>query len=125
MPLVSLSTNAKFDSEDAKRAFVSEFSKFSAKTIGKDEKHFNIDVHFNPYLTYGGTFEPAFMLKIISLDNVNPTNSRKWSKEFSTFFEEKLGVPNDRGLMGFTDPGPTFVGTRGTTAEALREATSA
>ncbi|KAF8558513.1 Tautomerase/MIF [Imleria badia] len=122
MPLISLSTNAKFDSEDAKKTFVSEFSKFCAQTVGKEEKHFNIDVHFNPYLTFGGTFEPAIMLKINSLDNVNPINSRAWAKAFSAFFEAKLGVPNDRGLMAFSDPGPAFIGWRGTTVEALREA---
>ncbi|KAI9569012.1 Tautomerase/MIF superfamily [Boletus coccyginus] len=124
MPLISLSTNAKFDSEDAKKAFVSDFSKFCATTVGKEEKYFNIDVHFNPYLTFGGTFELAIMLKIVSLDNVNPTNSKVWAKEFSTFFEKKLGVPNDRGLMAFQDPGPAYIGWRGTTVGALREAST-
>jgi len=124
MPLVSLGTNAKFDSEDAKKSFVSDFSKFCAKTIGKEEKYFNIDVNFNPYLVFGGTYEPAITLNIISLDNVNPTNSKVWAKEFFAFFEAKLGVPNDRGLMAFTDPGPAYIGSRGTTVEALREASA-
>jgi phenylpyruvate tautomerase len=122
MPLISLSTSAKLDSEDAKKTFVSDFSKFCAKTIGKEERAFNIEVNFNPYVLFGGTYEPAIMLKIISLDNVNPTNSKVWAKEFSTFFETKLGVPNDRGLMAFTDPGPAYIGSKGTTVEALREA---
>ncbi|KAH0830348.1 hypothetical protein J3R83DRAFT_1740 [Lanmaoa asiatica] len=93
-----LHTN-QFDSEGAKKAFVSDFSKFCAKTVGKEEKYFNVEVSFNPYLMFGGTFEPAIMLKIMSLDNTNPTNSQVWAREFSAYFEEKLGVPNDRGLM--------------------------
>ncbi|EGN96260.1 hypothetical protein SERLA73DRAFT_185910 [Serpula lacrymans var. lacrymans S7.3] len=119
MPLVTLTTNVKFDSEEATKAFISEFSKFCATTIDKPEKAFTVNFIYNPYLTIAGTFDPAIMLNVLSLYNTNPTNVRKWSKAFADYFEEKLGVTSDRGYMAFQDPGPAFVGTRGSTIEVL------
>ncbi|KIK99727.1 hypothetical protein PAXRUDRAFT_822408 [Paxillus rubicundulus Ve08.2h10] len=124
MPLISLTTNVKFASDEATKAFVTDLSKFSAKTIGKDEKLFSVDLSHNPYLAFAGTFEPAFMLSITVLDNVNPTNSQSWSKAFSDYFEEKLGTPSDRGYIAFLDPGEDFIGMMGSTVGALRAAAS-
>ncbi|KAJ8591851.1 Tautomerase/MIF [Rhizopogon salebrosus TDB-379] len=113
MPLITLTTNVKFDSEEATKAFVLEFSKY-------------LDVNFtyNPYLAFGGTFDPALMLTTMSLFNRSPENAQVWSKAFSEFFQEKLGVPSDRGLMVFLDPGAEFSALNGTTiAEMLRATT--
>ncbi|OAX37181.1 Tautomerase/MIF [Rhizopogon vinicolor AM-OR11-026] len=124
MPLITLTTNVKFDSEEATKAFVREFSKFCATTIGKDEKVFNVNFLYNPYLAFGGTFDPALMLNVASLFNVNAENAIVWTKAFTEFFEEKLGVPSDREQFAFSDPGAEFLGTKGTTvAESLRAAT--
>ncbi|OJA19378.1 hypothetical protein AZE42_13775, partial [Rhizopogon vesiculosus] len=47
-----------------------------------------------------------------------------WTKAFTEFFQEKLGVPSDREHFAFSDPGAEFIGTKGTTvAESLRAAT--
>ncbi|KAF9228707.1 Tautomerase/MIF [Gyrodon lividus] len=124
MPLISLTTNVKFESEEATKAFVTDFSKFCAKTIGKDEKLFSVNFTYNAYLTFAGTFEPAIMLSTTSLYNTNPSNSQLWAKAFADYFEEKLGVPSDRGYMAFLDPGPAFIGTRGSSVEALFAAAS-
>jgi hypothetical protein len=35
----------------------------------------------------------------ISLDNLNDEANEKYSKAFFSFFEEKLGVPGERGYM--------------------------
>ncbi|KAH7928204.1 Tautomerase/MIF [Leucogyrophana mollusca] len=119
MPLLTLITNVKLD--DAKiKPFVSEFSKKASEIIGKPEVEFSIDFHYNPNLAFSGTFEPAVRLHVISLWNTNPENAKKWSKEFSEFFLESLGVSSDRGHMAFTDPGDAFLGFKGTTVAALR-----
>ncbi|KAH7914051.1 Tautomerase/MIF superfamily [Hygrophoropsis aurantiaca] len=122
MPLITLTTNVKLGSEDATKAFVLKFSKFCAQTLEKPESAFSINVIYNPYLTFAGTFDPAIMLQIMSLYNTNAENSKVWSKALSEFFQEQLGVPSDRGYMAFLDPGPAFIGSRGSTIEALRAA---
>ena len=38
-----------------------------AETTGEEEKAFNIEVNFNPYVLFGGTYEPAIMLKIVCI----------------------------------------------------------
>ncbi|KAF9234039.1 Tautomerase/MIF superfamily [Melanogaster broomeanus] len=120
MPLLSLTTNVKFASEDATKAFVSDFSKFAATVIGKDEAFFSVNFSYNPYLTFAGTFDPAIMLSVTSLFNTNAANAQLWSKAFADYFQEKLGVPSERGYIAFLDPGPEFIGARGTTVAALR-----
>jgi len=62
----------------------------------------------------------------MSLDNTNPENSIVWTKAFSDFFQEKLGIPHERAIMcvsyqisevarfilfrAFMDLGPDFIG---------------
>ncbi|OJA19864.1 hypothetical protein AZE42_13547 [Rhizopogon vesiculosus] len=121
MPVITLTTNVKFDSAEATKAFVREFSKFCEMTIRKDLKYLNVNFLYNPYLTFGDTFDPALTLNVMSLFNINAENAIVWSKAFSEFFQEKLGVPSDRGYMAFLDPGAEFIGFRGTTiAEGIR-----
>ena len=40
---------------------------FCAQMIDKEEEYLNVGVAFDPYLLFGGTFEPAVMLKIVSI----------------------------------------------------------
>ncbi|KAH7890026.1 Tautomerase/MIF superfamily [Phlebopus sp. FC_14] len=119
MPSVTLITNVKLASDEATKAFVLELSKFCAKTIGKDEKGFHVNFQYNPFLAYGGTFEPAVALTTASLFNTNAENAKIWSKAFSEFFQERIGVPKDRGYMSFVDPDPALLGMRGTTAAEI------
>ncbi|EGN96263.1 hypothetical protein SERLA73DRAFT_141568 [Serpula lacrymans var. lacrymans S7.3] len=118
MPLITLSTNVQLGVVETK-SFVLDFSKFCSETIGKPEAEFSVDFTYNPYLTFGGTFEPAIRLNVISLWNTNPSNAEKWSRAFFKFFEAKLGVPINRGHMAFTDPGDAYIGYNGTTVAAL------
>ncbi|OAX39171.1 hypothetical protein K503DRAFT_690177, partial [Rhizopogon vinicolor AM-OR11-026] len=83
---------------------------FCETTTRKDLKYFNVNFLYNPYLTFGGTFDPALMLNVMSLFNVNVENAVVWSKAFAEFFQEKLGAPSDRGYMAFHDPGAEFIG---------------
>lgn len=45
-----------------------------------------------------------------SLDNINPKANEKYSKAFFDFFQEKLGVPANRGYITFSDPGRENMG---------------
>ncbi|KIM55205.1 hypothetical protein SCLCIDRAFT_1221348 [Scleroderma citrinum Foug A] len=124
MPLIWLTTNVKLESDEAFQAFVREFMQLAAKTIGKDPSAFFVNCQYNPFLIAKGSFEPAVMVQTMSLDNTNPENSIVWTKAFSDFFQEKLGIPNERAIMAFMDPGPDFIGMKGTTATVLRASTS-
>ncbi|KAI0806896.1 Tautomerase/MIF [Fomes fomentarius] len=107
MPALDLRTNV--DVAD-KKAFVLEFSKFSAETLGKPEAYISVHLDDNKPLTFNGTFDPAFLLSIVSLDNLPPEKNEQYSKAFFAYFKEKLGVPDDRGYITFIDPGRANIG---------------
>ncbi|TEB31348.1 Tautomerase/MIF [Coprinellus micaceus] len=112
MPSLDLTTNVAIPNE---REFVLEFSKFAADTLSKPETYISINVKHNPNLTFGGTFDPAFLLTIVSLGNINPEKNEKYSKQLFEFFKEKLGISGDRGYILFNDPGNSYLGYQGTT----------
>lgn len=112
MPALRLTTNVKIDDE---KVFVLEFSKLSAELLKKPEAYISIDVRYNPTLTFGGSFDPAFLLDVVSLDNINPELNEQYSKTLFTFFKEKLNVPGNRGYVVFNDPGRAYIGHEGTT----------
>ncbi|KAF6764685.1 Tautomerase/MIF superfamily [Ephemerocybe angulata] len=112
MPSLELTTNVAIPDE---RAFVLEFSKFAAKVLSKPEQYISISVKHNPNLTFAGTFEPALLLAIVSLDNIDPEKNVNYSKELFGFFKEKLGVPDNRGYINFNDPGRSYLGYQSTT----------
>ena len=137
MPGLDLKTNVTVADE---KAFCVEFSKvsrvdatrlashaqaqrcpkFAADTLGKPESYISVSLDHSKPLTFKGTFEPAFLLTIvsliwliypvllptrtaqISLDNLQPEKNEKYSKAFFEFFKEKLGVPGDRGYVYVT-----------------------
>jgi hypothetical protein len=84
-------------------------------------------ITYNETLAFGGTFDPAFILKIVRsrstsksilqlillqdcLDRINPTLNEEYSREFAKFIEANLNIPKDRGYIGFSDPGRAYLG---------------
>ncbi|KAF8968326.1 Tautomerase/MIF superfamily [Flammula alnicola] len=114
MPTLNLITNVKIP--DAK-AFALELSKFGADTLHKPEAYISVIVTYNETLTFGGTFDPAFSLRIDSLDNINEKANEGYSKAFFKFFDEKLGTgaKGNRGYITFIDPGRANMGHESTT----------
>ncbi|KAF9009480.1 Tautomerase/MIF superfamily [Cyathus striatus] len=112
MPSLSLITNVKIP--DAK-VFALEFSKLSAATLRKPEAYITVNITYNETLTFAGSFDPAFVLNIISLDNLNPTANEEYSQKFFGFFKEKLGVEANRAYITFIDPGREYIGHDNTT----------
>ncbi|KAH7890027.1 Tautomerase/MIF superfamily [Phlebopus sp. FC_14] len=119
MPVITLTTNVKLESDEAIKAFVLKLSEFSAKTIGKDENLFCVNYQYNPFLSFAGTFDPTIVLSVINLYSTNAENAKVWSAAFWKFLQENLAVPKDRGYMSFVDHDPALLGVRGTTATEL------
>jgi len=77
----------------------------------------SVSITYNDTLTFGGTFEPAFQLLVISLLNINATKNVEYNKKIFSFLKEKLGVPDNRGYIVFQDPGVENLGFQSTTFE--------
>jgi phenylpyruvate tautomerase len=116
MPSLELTTNVKV--HEAK-AFSLEFAKFSAETLKKPELYITSSYTHNETLTFQGTFDPAFVLTITSLDNLSPELNEQYSKAFFGFFHKKLGVSDDRGYIVFVDPGRAYLGYKSVTFETI------
>lgn len=116
MPTLELKTNVKL--EDAK-PFIQEFSKFSAEVLGKPLAYIATSYTYNEYLAWEGTFEPAFILNIVSLDNITPATTEEYSPKFYAFLKEKLNLPGNRGYITYVDPGRPYIGYQSTTFETI------
>ncbi|KAI0033306.1 Tautomerase/MIF [Vararia minispora EC-137] len=112
MPLLAITSNVK--PADIK-AFVLDFHKFAVKTLGKFDETTSISFNYQEHLSFGGTFEPAFILGITSLDNFSDEKNEAYSKVFFEYFQRTLGVPDHRGYIRFEDPGYAAIGYRSTT----------
>ncbi|PIL30589.1 hypothetical protein GSI_07290 [Ganoderma sinense ZZ0214-1] len=106
MPAIEIRTNVSVADP---KAF------FSAETLDKPEAYVGVHLVQEQTMTFGGSFDPAFLLSISSLDNLPPENTEKFSKAFAAFIQEKLGVPHDRGYILFNDPGRPNIGFSSTT----------
>ncbi|CAL1703408.1 unnamed protein product [Somion occarium] len=116
MPTLELKTNVQL--KDPK-AFIEEFSKLAADLLGKPISYIATSYTYNEHLAWGGTFEPAFILNIVSLDNITPESTEVYSKKLFEFFQEKLGTAGNRGYITYVDPGRPFIGHNFTTFGAI------
>lgn len=71
----------------------------AAEALSKPEKYITIAYTYNEHLSFHGTFDPAFVMTVVSLDNINPEANEKYSKTFFGYFEKTLGTAGDRGYM--------------------------
>ncbi|SJL04715.1 related to Macrophage migration inhibitory factor [Armillaria ostoyae] len=112
MPSLELKTNAVISDP---KAFALEFSKESARILGKPEAYITVSVTPAPIITFAGTTDPAFTLLVTSLDNLSPEKNEKYSKELAAFLGKSLSLPHDRGYITFLDPGRAYLGYQSTT----------
>jgi len=94
---------------------VLEISKLTADILSKPGKYISVEFKYVPTLSFGGTFDPAFLMHITSLGNINPEANQKYSSALFEYLWKTLGIPGDRGYITFYDPGNTFLGHAGTT----------
>ncbi|KAK7449765.1 hypothetical protein VKT23_013240 [Stygiomarasmius scandens] len=116
MPALELRTNVKIPNL---QEYIKDFSKLSAETLGKPEEYICVLVLHDQPMTFKGTPEPAFLLNVTSLDNINPEANVKYSAAFFDHFKKTLGIDGDRGYISFIDPGRAYLGFKGTTFGAL------
>ncbi|EPQ58634.1 Tautomerase/MIF [Gloeophyllum trabeum ATCC 11539] len=116
MPALVITTNVKVPDI---RVFIVEFSKFAAETLSKPEQYISVSYNYDENLSFHGTFDPAFLMVITSLNNINPEANEKYSKAFFGHFKERLGVPGERGYITFYDPGLAYLGHKATTFQTL------
>jgi len=83
--------------------------------MNKPEKYVLVSYRYNEFLTFSGTFEPAFQLQVVSLNDITTETTEGYSKALFAFLDETLGVRGDRGYIVFQDPGPAYLGHDGTT----------
>ncbi|KAI0668471.1 Tautomerase/MIF, partial [Trametes maxima] len=107
MPIIDLKTNVVIADP---KAFCLEFSKFSAKTLKKDEAYFSVNYNYHENLVFNASSEPNCLLHITVLDTLSPTANEEASKAFFAFLKEKLGLLGNRGYIIFNDPGRSNVG---------------
>jgi phenylpyruvate tautomerase len=99
-----------------------------AKTLAKPEAYMNVIITYNETFSFGGTFDPAISLRIVSssngteatthifmgiqdsLDNINREANERYSKAFFDYFQQRLGVTANRGYITFIDPGRENMG---------------
>ncbi|KAI0047032.1 Tautomerase/MIF [Auriscalpium vulgare] len=112
MPSLVLETNVQLPNT---KQFVTSFSKLAAATLSKPEKYITVSYRYNEFLSWEGTFDPAFLLTVTSLDNISPQLNDGYSKTFFEFFEKELHVPGSRGYITFFDPGRANLGHEATT----------
>ncbi|KIY45470.1 Tautomerase/MIF [Fistulina hepatica ATCC 64428] len=112
MPALEIITNVKVDDT---KAFIQDFSQKAAAILGKPVSYISASITHNESVSFGGTFEPAFRMTVISLGNVNPAANIKYSKQFFQYFKDKLGISNDRGYITYIDPGNANLGYKSTT----------
>jgi len=112
MPTLTLETNVKVSNP---KEFVVNLSKLGAELLNKPEKYILISYRYNEFLTFNGTFEPAFQLQLVSLGNITTETTEGYSKKLFAFLNSTLGVRGDRGYIVFQDPGRAYIGHEGTT----------
>ncbi|KAI0802012.1 Tautomerase/MIF superfamily [Irpex lacteus] len=112
MPSLEIKTNVKLADP---KAFLVEFTDFAAETLGKPKQYIVVSYVHQEYFAWNGTFDPAYLLQIVSLGNINPEANVTYSKKFSDFLQQRLGAPADRGYISLIDPGNENLGYTGTT----------
>ncbi|THH31886.1 hypothetical protein EUX98_g2321 [Antrodiella citrinella] len=111
MPTLELKTNVKVANP---KELMADFAKLAADLLGKPLPSISTSYTYNETLTFAGTFDPAFILNITSLGNINPEANETYSQKLFAYFGEKLSVPHDRAYITFIDPGNANIGFKST-----------
>lgn len=95
--------------------FIKKLSKFAADILGKPESYVTVILHDEAKQSWNGTFDPAYVIKVISLGGISAHKNILTSQTMSIFLNENLGVQPNRGYIVFEDPGRDNLGWDGTT----------
>jgi len=118
MPLIELETNIHLKLEDSK-ALVVKLSKLSSQILGKPENVIAVKYTHNEVLCWEGTFDPAFVLSVGSINDFSPEKNPSIIEQYTNFLKENLGVDDKRGFIILRDVGAHTTGYKGTTVAKL------
>ncbi|KKZ68187.1 hypothetical protein EMCG_06148 [[Emmonsia] crescens] len=118
MPFLELLTNVTLSREQSKELALS-LSRAASEILKKPESLISVQIRADEILTFAGTHDPCFQLRITCLGNLKPDNNISFSKAFTDFLKENIGVENDRGYIVFYDPNYPNIGYKGTTGAEL------
>ncbi|PSR70892.1 hypothetical protein PHLCEN_2v13206 [Hermanssonia centrifuga] len=125
MPLLELQTNAKLDDP---KAFIKEFSEvvfvaylqtLAAELLKTPLEYICVNYKYSEHLAFAGTFEPALLLSVASVEGLDAESNALHSQKLFGFFEKKLGVKDHRGYIVFVNPSKDFIGFHSTTAAKI------
>ncbi|PGH05009.1 hypothetical protein AJ79_06895 [Helicocarpus griseus UAMH5409] len=103
MPFLELLTNVALSREQSKDLAISLSNKAS-EALKKPVALIGVQIRADEILTFAGTHDPCFQLRVTSLGS-QPDKNVDLSKTFTDFLNEKIAVENDRGYVVFFDPG--------------------
>ncbi|RHZ84743.1 hypothetical protein Glove_78g21 [Diversispora epigaea] len=116
MPFIEVKTNVKVPNH---QEFLSELSALTGELLGQPESFILSVIEDDKSLYFGGTSAPAYIVRVKSVFSLGLEHNKEISKKLSEFFYNKLGTPNDRGIIFLEDPGRENCGWNGTTLVTL------
>ncbi|CAH1767377.1 7179_t:CDS:2 [Entrophospora sp. SA101] len=112
MPTIEVNTNVKVKHHDD---FAKSLSELLSKLLDIPVANMNVVLNDEAPVYFGATTDPAYMARLYSVGGLNVESNKKFSNELSTFFENELGAPNNRGYIFFVNPGRENCGYIGST----------
>ncbi len=100
MPLLSIDTNVKLNTEQA-REFIVAASRQVASMLGKPESYVMVKLENNPNMCFTGTTEPLVYAELKSL-GLPEDETQEYSATLSKLFNSYLRVAADRVYIEFT-----------------------
>ncbi len=114
MPLIKLQTPLKPEPA-AVEALLKSLSAALAKQVGKPEAYVMTAFEGGIPMTFAGSGDPCCYVEIKSVGQFSADQTRAMSEFFCKVIEEKLGIPQKRIYIEFTDAKGYLWGWNGTT----------
>ena len=114
MPLIKTLTSVKC-TEEQKVELASELSGICAKTIGKPETYVASIVEDDAVITFGGEKADAAFVEVKSIGGLNGNINKALSSAVCECLESKLGIPQDKVYINFSDVSANCWGWNGGT----------
>ncbi|RHZ80960.1 hypothetical protein Glove_130g11 [Diversispora epigaea] len=116
MPVIEVKTNVKVQNH---HEFLTELSTLIADLLDRTVAVTWASLEDCKSLYFASNNDPAYIVRVKSVFTIDLEHNKETSKKLSEFFYNKLGAPNDRGIIFFADPGKENCGWNGTTLVAL------
>lgn len=113
MPLLKIHTNQDLD-EQAISELLLGCSQLTAATLGKPESYVMTQFEAGHHMTFAGSSEPLAYLELKSI-GLSESETPSISASLCQFIEDKLGIPQQRIYIEFSDAPRKMWGWNGAT----------